>query len=357
MINVTKTFLPPVEDYMGYIHKIFASGQVTNQGACVEELERKLQKYCGVEHLQYVSNGTVAIQLALRALDLQGGDIITTPFSYVATLTSILWEGFNPIFVDIDEKTLCIDHTQIEKAITKDTKAILAVHVFGYPCEVEAIQEIAGRHNLKVLYDGAHAFSVKYNDKHLLAYGDMSTCSFHATKIFHTIEGGCIITRDTSIDNKINYIKRFGHIYDDYKYIGINAKNSEMHAAMGLCNINHVDEIIKVRKRISEQYDSFFDQKLKRPICNKKIEYNYAYYPVIFDSEEQLLAVCAALKTEEIIPRRYFYPSLNLMPYIKPEVACSISEDISRRILCLPLFVGLGEKDVETIARIILAAS
>ncbi|SHN72996.1 DegT/DnrJ/EryC1/StrS family aminotransferase [Desulfovibrio litoralis] len=356
MIYVTKSFLPPISEYMEYLEKIFMSGQLTNQGSCVLELEKKLKDYLNVKYLQYVSNGTIAIQLALNISNITEGEIITTPFSYVATTGSILWERCTPIFVDIEENTYCIDADKIESAITAETKAILAVHVFGYPCNVEKIEAIAKKHGLTVIYDAAHAFGAFYKNKSLLSYGDISTCSFHATKLFHSVEGGCVIVNSSETDRKLDYVKRFGHIVDDYQYIGINAKNSEFHAAMGLANLPYLPYIISERKKISELYDSLLKGLVKRPKLPDDSVYNYAYYPVVFESEKQLLSVFDTLKKNDIIPRRYFYPSLNTLPYLKNKTECAISENIALRILCLPLYVGLKEEEVLKITDLIKRA-
>lgn len=203
MINVTRSFMPPIEEYQQYIKKIWDSKCLTNDGPLLKELQIRLQEFLRLNYINLVTNGTIALELALRALKIKEGEIITTPFTFVATTSSIIWENCKPVFVDIDKETLCIDVDKIEKAITKDTKAIIAVHVFGYPCNVEKIQEIADRHNLKVIYDGAHAFGSKYKGKSLLGYGDITTCSFHATKVYHTIEGGACISNKKEINEKI----------------------------------------------------------------------------------------------------------------------------------------------------------
>lgn len=225
-VYVTKTFLPPIKEYKKYLDKIWSSNQLTNQGPLLQELEIKLKRYVGVNNLHLVSNGTMALQIALNALDINEGEIITTPFSYVATVSAILWEKCTPVFVDIETDTFCIDADKIEKAISKKTKAILAVHVFGYPCNVKKIEAIAKKHRLKVIYDGAHAFGAKYEGKSLLSYGDISICSFHSTKLFHTIEGGCVIAKDKKVSDKVELTKRFGHDNNDHKCLGINAKAS-----------------------------------------------------------------------------------------------------------------------------------
>lgn len=352
-IYVTKTFLPPIEKYKKYLDIIWKNNKLTNQGPLVKKLESKLTKHLNVKYLHYVTNGTIALQLALNSLDITDGEIITTPFSYVATTSSILWERCKPVFVDIDSKTLCIDSNKIEKAITSKTKAIMAVHVFGYPCEVEKIQLLAKKYNLKVIYDGAHTFGCKYKNKSLLNYGDISMCSFHATKIFQTIEGGCLITKDKKISEKINLIKKFGHIGDNHYCLGINAKASEFQAAMGLCNLSYINKIIKSRKKLSQIYDNTLKNYIERPILPKNFEYNYAYYPIILKNENELLKIVKKLNKNEIYPRRYFYPSLNTLPYLKKYEPCPISEDISSRILCLPLFIGLTKIQVKKICKII----
>lgn len=354
LIHVTKTFLPPIEDYKKYLDRIWQTAQVTNQGSLLLELEEGLKKSLCVEALQYVVNGTLALQLALKVFDIEEGEIITTPFSYVATTSSIMWERCKPVFIDIEPDNFTIDADKIEEKITSKTKAIMPVHVFGYACNVEKIQEIANRHNLKVIYDAAHAFGSVYKGKSLLSYGDISTCSFHATKLFHTVEGGVCILKDASLNQKLDLIKHFGHYGDHHISLGINAKQSEFHAAMGLCILPYVDEIIAERKQISDLYDEILGSKLQRPKKQEDLNYNYSYYPVLFDSESQMLKVLNALNKEDIYPRRYFYPSLNKLPYVEYNNECPVSEDISLRIVCLPLFKGLSGKDTERISKIIL---
>jgi dTDP-4-amino-4,6-dideoxygalactose transaminase len=356
-IFVTKSFLPPRDEYIAYLDRIWQTSVLTNSGPLHGELEEKLKEYLEAENLLYVANGTLALNLALRALDLgEGGEIITTPFTYVATTSSILWEKYRPVFVDIEPDNFTIDAGKIESAITKDTKAIMAVHVFGYACGVDKIADIASRHNLKVIYDAAHAFGVRYNGRPLTSYGDVSTLSFHATKLFHTVEGGACIVRDKDAAGRLALQKSFGHIKDTHYMLGLNAKNSEFHAAMGLANFPYIGGIITERKKISETYDILLKGKVRRPKTQPELEYNYSYYPVIFKSEDELLRVFAALDAEGIYPRRYFYPSLNKLPYIKNPQSCPISEDISLRIACLPLYVGLAEADIMRIAKIIIDA-
>lgn len=356
MINVTKTYLPPLEEYVEYLQGIWERNLVTNNGPLVKELEAKLKEYLGVKHLFFVNNGTIALQIAFKALGLQG-EIITTPFSYVATTSSIVWEGCQPVFVDIDPETLCLDPDLIEAAITPQTTAILAVHVYGHPCDVERIQAIADRHGLKVIYDGAHAFGVRYKGQSLLVHGDIATLSFHATKLFHTVEGGALLTNDDEVAHRIGYMRNFGHKgQEEFWGLGINGKNSEFHAAMGLCMLPKVTDLIAKRKAVSEMYDSLVRESgLSRPKRLEATIYNYAYYPVLCPSEAQLLSVRAALNADGISPRRYFFPSLNLLPYLKYK-PMSVAENTAGRVLCLPLYPELSEADVGTICAAVLSA-
>lgn len=352
-IMVTKTFMPPKAEYFSFLENIFdTGGHVTNQGPLVGQLEEKLKSYLQVENLHYVTNGTVAIQLALSALGLNGGEIITTPFSYVATSSAILWQGCRPVFVDISPNNFTINADLIEEKITQKTRAIVAVHVFGRACEVEKIQEIASRHNLKVIYDAAHAFGSMYKGRSLVSYGDISTCSFHATKLFHTIEGGACIVKDSEVSRKIKLQAIFGHSGDEHYCLGINAKQSEFHAAMGLANLKYIDDLIEKRKYISDCYHSQLDRVITLPENPAGLDYNYAYLPVLFQDEMELLNVFEALNKEDIFPRRYFYPSLNTLPYVE-SASCPISENISSKIACLPLYADLQEADVSKICKII----
>ena len=353
MINVTRSFMPPLGEYEDYIKNIWESRYLTNEGPMLKELTIKLQNYLNVPNVNLVTNGTIALELAIEALGIKDGEIITTPFSFVATTSSIVWKKCKPVFVDIDSETLSIDVTKIEQAITKDTKAILAVHVFGYPCDVEKIQEIADKYNLKVIYDGAHAFGSKYKGKSLLNYGDITTCSFHATKLFHTIEGGACICNTKILDEEIQILKTFGNINGNYDKVGTNAKMTEFNAAMGLANIKYINEIISERKKLCKLYDELLKDKFVRPKEVKNLEYNYIYYPIILNNEEETLEIIDRLNKEQIYPRRYFYPSLNTLEYIENKKSCPISEDISKRILCLPLYNGLEEKEVIKICQII----
>lgn len=352
MINVTKPFLPPLDLYTKYMTGIWERQWLTNNGPLVQELEEKLKNYLGVKHLLFVTNGTVALQIALKAI-ADKGEVITTPFSYVATTNSILWEGCVPVFADIKNSDCNIDPKKIETLITKTTVAILATHVYGNPCDIDAIETIAKRHNLKVIYDGAHAFDAKYKGRQILSYGDIATCSFHATKIFHTVEGGAIITNDDALAEKMTLYRQFGHVGDEHFSIGINGKNSEMHAAMGLCLLPMMDEFIYRRKEIAEMYNiELKNVPVQWPVALPDTTYNYCYYPVIFDSEERLKTVKDFLQQNGVNTRRYFYPSLNHLPQFSGE-PCPVSESISLRVLALPLYYELTEADVRSICNLV----
>ncbi len=353
-ITVTKPFLPPIEDYQRYLREIWTRGWLTNNGPLVNELELRLKQYLNIEHLLYVVNGTIALQVAIKALGLTG-EVITTPFSYVATTSSLLWEGCEPVMVDILHDTLNLDPTRIEEAITKRTTGILATHVYGNACEIEAIETIAKAHDLKVIYDGAHAFASAYRGRSLLSYGDVSTTSFHATKLFHTVEGGMVCAREPELLRKMSLLRNFGHASPtDFECPGINGKSSEFHAAMGLCNLPHVAEILRLRRELSMHYTAQLSAaSVRRPTVTAECDYNHAYYPVIFDSEAVLTKVVAALTANNIFPRRYFYPSLSRLPYLKRRFETPISDNISPRVLCLPLYHSLTTEEVDMICRLI----
>jgi len=357
MIPVTKPFLPPKKDYEEYLSGIWERDWLTNMGPLASDLELKLKRHLNVKHLLFVTNGTIAIQMAIKALDLKG-EIITTPFSFVATTSSIVWEGCTPVFVDIDPQSLNIDPSKIEAAITKKTQAILATHVYGNPCDVQAIQEIANKHKLKVIYDAAHAFGVEVNGKSIFDYGDISTCSLHATKLYHSTEGGLIITKDPSLLRKLAFMRNFGFNGPEaFAELGINGKNSEFHAAMGLANLKHIQDIHAKRQFLTSLYHKMFrNSKTSIPKWNPNATMNYAYYPIIFESEEIALKCFDRLKTKEIFARRYFYPSLaKVLPYLAPKEML-VTEDVAKRVLCLPLYYDLSSEEVTMIGRLILRA-
>jgi dTDP-4-amino-4,6-dideoxygalactose transaminase len=353
MINVTKTFFPPLEEYNQFLNRIWKSEWLTNRGQLVLELESELKRYLNVENLLIVNNGTIALQLALHLLGNKG-EVITTPFSYIATTSSILWENCEPIFVDIDPVYWTIDENLIERSITDKTTCILATHVFGNPCNIEIIENIAKKHNLFVIYDAAHCFGVSYRGDSIFNYGDISTCSFHATKIFHTGEGGAVFCKDKEIFEKIYYKHNFGHNGPlDFHGIGINAKISELQAAMGLTNFPYLESIISSRREIVNLYNiSLNFDRLRKIQIRENTDWNYSYYPVLFESEELLVKIQKELAKNNIYLRRYFYPSLNNLPFVNYKfMPCS--ENIANTIACLPLYHSLAKSDVVKISEII----
>lgn len=353
MINVTKTFFPEIQEYQKQIMRIWDNQWLTNRGELLLELESKLKKYLNVNHILVTNNGTIPLQIALKLLGNQG-EIITTPFSYVATTSSIVWENCKPIFVDIHPEYLTIDETKIEAAITNKTTAILATHVFGNPCNVDIIDAIAKKHNLKVIFDAAHSFGVTYNKKSIFEYGDISTCSFHATKLFHTGEGGAMFAKNPELQHQLFYSHNFGHNGPlAFHGLGINAKISELQAAMGLAVLPSMKLIVTERKIVVDFYNKNLDfSKLKSIKIRENTNWNYSYYPIILESEEILLKVQEILNQNQIFPRRYFYPSLNTIDYTFGQ-SMPISESIASRILCLPLYVGLKKSELEKIVSII----
>lgn len=354
MINVTKCYLPPVEKYNVYIAGIFGSARLTNDGPLVNSLEQKLANVLNMEHVLLLNNGTTAIQLAIRALDLRG-KVITTPFSHVATTSSIVWEQCTPVFADIRADTLNIDPGKIEAAIDEDTTAILATHVFGNPCDIEAIEAIAKKHQLHVIYDAAHCFGTVYKGRSVFDYGTITATSFHATKLFHTVEGGGLFTTDSRIYEQLKLFRNFGHTSPtSFDGVGINAKNSELHAAMGHCVLDEIDGIMEKRKYQWLRYKNGLEGcgcDLLR-ITEGTDNYNGAYFPVVFKDEAALIKAVALLNQHDIYPRRYFYPSLNNLNYVQ-KTKCPVSESISARVICLPLYHDLKEEEQDMIIRFI----
>lgn len=353
MINVTKTFLPPQEEYNNIVKRAWDKIWLTNRGELTLDLESKLKDYLNVDNIIITNNGTIPLQIALKLLG-NNQEIITTPFSYVATSAAIVWENCKPVFVDIHPDYLTIDESKIEDAITTKTTAILATHVFGNPCHLEAIEAIAKKHQLSVIYDAAHSFGVRYKNQSIFNFGDVSTCSFHATKLFHTGEGGAMFCKNKELFDKLFYSHNFGHNGPlNFHGLGINAKISELQSAMGLAVFPYMDFIIDERKKVVEFYNSNLNFKLTRTIeIRENTDWNYSYYPLIFDNEDTLLRVQNALNENNIFPRRYFYPSLNTIEYIKAS-EMPISESIASRILCLPLYVGLTIPELNQICLII----
>lgn len=354
-IPVTKPFLPPKKEYDMIISKIWNSHWLTNMGEMSTCLEKKLKKHLETTNLLYVSSGTMALQLAIKSLKLSG-EIITTPFSFVATTSSIVWEGCKPVFCDIDPNSLNIDPSKIESLITPKTSAIIATHVFGNPCDVIAIGKIAKKHNLKIIYDGAHAFGVTLKEKSVFEYGDISICSLHATKLYHSIEGGFLVTKSNKTHKKLEFMRNFGFDGPEkFAVLGINAKNSEFHAAMGLLNLNHLDSIIEKRKKLSECYDkNILETKSVRKVdWHPDATYSYSYYPIIFKNETLLLKSIKELENNNVYPRRYFYPSLSKsLPYVSRK-SLEVTDVLANKVLCLPLYYELQLEQVEFVCKIL----
>ncbi|WP_342304741.1 DegT/DnrJ/EryC1/StrS family aminotransferase [Methanolobus sp. ZRKC5] len=353
MINVTRPYLPDRGNLNRYINRIYETARLTNNGPLVQELTKRLENYLGVENLLLVANGTLALQIAYKVLGVSG-QAITTPFSFVATTSSLVWEGIEPVFIDIDPETFCIDPSKIEESIASQTTAIVPTHVFGNACEIDKIETIARQHNLKVIYDGAHAFGVKYKGKSILSFGDATTISFHATKLFHTIEGGAIIFKNKKDYERAKLMIKFGiDESDSIVELGINAKMNEFQAAMGLCVLDEIDLIIEERSKIWNQYKNAFTGHLQLQHLNSNASNNYSYFPVIFTTEHMLSMVKDAMNKNQIYPKRYFYPSLDKIDYLQLQQNKKISQDIASRILCLPIYPYLKDKEQEKIIEII----
>lgn len=357
-IFVTEPSLPPIEEYIGYLEGIWERNWLTNAGPLHVQLEQELRDYHQLsDPVHCVANGALGLQIALKALDIRG-EIVTTPFSYVATVSCPLWEGCTLRFADIERDCLTIDPAAVEDAVTKDTEAILATHVFGNPCDVEALQAIAGRHGLALIYDAAHAFGVRYQNKSILEYGDVSMVSMHATKLFHTVEGGFVVARDGEVSERIEWMRRFGHKGAvDFHGVATNAKMSEFHAAMGLCNLQRIETILErrhaiiaiYRQRLAEVADIIPAFSL-RDGC----DWNAAYFPVLFRDESHLLAALQKLSERNIHARRYFYPLLNHEQLAPAHGPLAVAEDIAVRIACLPLSEKLVPAQAEQIMEIIV---
>lgn len=355
MISVNNTYLPPKEHLLAYIDKIWEAGVMTNNGGLIREFEERLKNYLGVKHLLIVSSGTMALQLALKAVTRPGGEVITTPFSFIATSSSILWEGLKPVFVDIDPESLCLDPSKIESKITSRTCAILPTHVFGNVCDIEAIDKIAGKYNLPVIYDGAHAFGSNFRDQSVFKYGDVSCLSLQAFKILHMVEGGALITENDELAEKFYMYRTFGkNRANQVETIGINAKSSEIHAAIGLCNLEEIDSIFASRKAIGLEYDLLLQGlEIQKPRVSPETNFNFSYYPVLLKDQDTLVKLKDALLKKGVKARRYFNPSLNLLDFMPDQSSMPISESAAQRVLCLPIYKGLKMEDVRKIAGVI----
>ena len=361
MIPVTQPNMPAIEDYVGYLKRIWTSKILTNRGEIHNELSAKLSEYLNVQQLSLCSSGTMGLLIALKALNLKG-EVITTPYTFAATTNVLIWSGLKPIFVDIEEDTFNIDPNKIESAITENTSAILAVHVYGNPCKLEAIEEIAKRHNLKIIYDAAHAFGVEDKNKSILEFGDISVMSFHATKIFTTGEGGAIISRDPDTKESIDRLINFGLDQEfKIKNCGINGKMSELHAAFGLAQLNNIDEVIKKNSEVDGIYRKFL-ATVEGIACweSRASKQNYSYFPILtkesypFTRDE----LYKKMILNSIGVRRYFYPLISELPLYQnlPSASHShlpIANKIANQILCLPIYSNLNELQLQEILHIL----
>lgn len=343
MIYVSKIYMPDKEKFKSYIDGIYESGWLTNNGPLVQELEKKLESYLGVKNLLCLSSGTDALQFAYRLLEEDAEkEVITTPFSFVSTTSAIVAEKLKPIFADINPKSYNIDPDNIEGLINENTCAIAPCHVFGNACEIDKIDQIAKKHDLKVIYDASHAFDVQYKNKHILNYGDMSIISFHATKMFHTIEGAAIVIKDDALYEKAKVVRNYGiDGPDSVAMLGTNSKIHEVGAAMGLCMLEEEHIIFEERKESHESYT----EKLKQHVqLQKRAEHasqGYSYFPVVFKSSSDMSKVRAALLKNDIAARQYFNPSLDTLPYVECDEVMTNSRDISSRILVIPMHSGV----------------
>ena len=368
LLTVTSTLLPPLEEFIPYLQDIWDRKWITNNGHFHQELEEGLAEYLGVEHLSLFTNGTLPLITALQALGLNEGEVITTPYSFVATTHAIWWNKLTPVFVDIDPLTGCIDPSKIEAAITDKTVAIMPVHVYGTPCDVERIDAIAKIYNLKVIYDAAHAFAVNYNGKSVLEWGDISTLSFHATKTYNTVEGGALVCHSAEMKQQIDYLKNFG--FEDETIVvgpGINSKMDEIRAAYGLLNLKHVDAAISARKEVAKQYvEVLKDVKgisLYQPLVDYfkhstlDIQLNFSYFPIFVNAEVFGMTrdeLYEKMKANNVLGRRYFYPLISTFtPYNTYPSATSENLPVATQwadtVICLPMHHALTEEDVKRI--------
>lgn len=362
-ITVTQPFLPPLEEFIPYLQQIWANKWLTNNGPLHQQLEQELADYLGVKYISLFSNGTSALISALQALNITG-EVITTPFSFVATTHSLWWNKITPVFVDIDPEYLNLDPAKIETAITARTTAIMPVHVYGNPCKMDEIQRIADKHGLKVIYDAAHAFGVKQDGVSVLNHGDLSVLSFHATKVYSTIEGGAIICHTEEMKHHIDNLKNFGFRGElVVEEPGINAKLNEVQAAYGLLQLKYIDGFIAKRKEITELY-----QRLLKDVSGirflpdmENTTHGYSYFPILIDEVIYGMsrdALYDKLKENNIFARRYFYPLIsNFEPYCKLDSAkkenLPIATQAANSVLCLPIFVELSNEKVEQIVNLI----
>ena len=360
-ILVTRSSMPPYEEFAEMIRPLWDSAWLTNMGELHKSLERKLAEYLKTNHLLLFVNGHSALEMAVQALGLSG-EVITTPFSFASTTHAIVRNGCTPVFADIREEDYTLDPDRVEELITEKTTAILPVHVYGNLCQVERLEEIAKKHHLKVLYDAAHAFGVEKNGRGAVTYGDAAMLSFHATKVYHTIEGGAVSFQDPALEQVLKDLKNFGITDEEHvQYVGGNAKMNEFQAAMGLCNLRHVDEEIEKRRKVCERYREHLEgvPGLKLRTSQPGVKENYAYFPVVFDGfKKNRDEVKAALEAEGIGSRKYFYPLINDYECYRDRYSSKdtpVAKYMADRVLTLPLFASLELEDVDRICRIILA--
>ena len=363
MIYVTQPFLPPLNEFIPYLQEIWKQTRLSNNGPFHQKLEKALCEYLGVPFISIFTNGTLPIMAALHALEISG-EVITTPFSFVATSHALLLSGINPVFVDVDEKTGNLNHEKIEDAITPKTKAILAVHVFGNPCNTQAIQQIADKHGLKVIYDGAHAFGVEKDGKSILNAGHISTLSFHATKTYNTAEGGALVCSDEAIKKKADYYKNFGFSGEtDVEMAGINGKMDEIRSSLGLLNLKYIDNAIEKRRQITLQYRKELENIHGLSLLDvmSDVKLNYSYFPVLINKDAYGMsrdALFNKLKDNNIFARRYFYPLISdfkpyrTLPSAKRE-NLPVAAKIADQVLCLPIYADLQKEEVSKITNII----
>lgn len=363
-ITVTSPLLPPLDEFIPYLQQIWDSRWITNNGNFHQQLERALTDYLGVKYLSLFTNGTLPLITALQALDIAEGEVITTPYSFVATSHSIWWNKLKPVFVDVLPENGNIDPTKIEAAITDHTVAIMPVHVYGCPCDVEAIDAIAKKHNLKVIYDAAHAFGVTYKGRSILEWGDVSTLSFHATKVYNTIEGGAMVVHSAEMKYDVDNLKNFGFRGETTVVApGINSKMDEVRAAYGLLNLRYVDAAIATRKRVAEKYvEALKDVKgieLFPYEINPIFKWNYAYFPILVTDEYRMTrdALYEFMKTQNVLGRRYFYPLItDFEPYKNCPNATAANLPIANRlasqVICLPIHHALTDEDIQRVVDI-----
>lgn len=364
-IFVTRPLLPPLEEFIPYLENIWESQHLTNAGPYHQQLEQALADYLGVEHLCLFSNGTIALLTAFQALGITG-EVITTPYSFVATAHSLLWNGLKPVFVDTDPETFNLDAEKLEQAITPETTAILPVHCYGIPCNTGRIQEIAGAYGLKVIYDAAHAFGVKQNGVSVLREGDLSVLSFHATKVFNTIEGGAIICHDAQMKQRIDYLKNFGFANETTVVAaGINGKMNELQAAYGLLQLKHIDAALEERSRLHSRYQTLLSgiEGVSLLTVPDGVTWNHAYYPIMVGKEFGLSrdALYELLKEHHIMARRYFYPLISTFYMYKFAESAKkenlpFAHRLADKVICLPLYPGLEDEIQVKIAGLIRRA-